>query len=102
MFALGLSFVERKISAPPAELGAILSIKLILHPLLVWIAVYWVFGMDGFWAFAAVLLAAMPTGALAFVLAEERDAYVAEVSAVTVLSTALSVVTISVLVLLAG
>lgn len=95
LFALGLSFVERRVQAKPTEISVLLALKLLIHPAVTWLIVYWVFDLDPFWAASAVLLAALPTGALAFVMAEERGKYVAEVSTVTVVSTALSIITIS-------
>ena len=53
--------------------------------------------MDRFWAVSAVLLAALPTGALVFVTAQANGVYVQRASAGIVMSTVFSVVTLSAL-----
>ena len=56
-----------------------------------------VFTMDPFWSKAAVILSAMPTGANAYVVAQQYNVHVETASSVVVVSTGMSVVTISVL-----
>jgi predicted permease len=51
--------------------------------------------MDQFWAVSAVLLAALPTGALVFVTAQKNGVYVQRASAGIVMSTVFSVVTLT-------
>ena len=53
--------------------------------------------LEPFWGSSAILLSALPTAAMAFVIAQEKEAYVSEVSSTIVLSTVISVVTISAL-----
>jgi len=52
--------------------------------------------VDPLWAKVAVLMAALPTGAGSFVLAQAYGIYVLRTSSVILLSTVLSVVTISI------
>jgi malonate transporter len=59
-----------------------------------WLAFY-AFDLDRFWAVSAVLLAALPTGALVFVTAQQNGIYVQRASAGIVMTTAVSVVTLS-------
>jgi len=100
LFAIGLSFVGRTVEAKPSELGMLIIIKMIVHPFLTWLLVTYVFEMSNFWASSAVLLAALPTAAVAFVMAQERKVYVTETSSVIVASTLLSVISISALLIL--
>jgi malonate transporter len=51
--------------------------------------------MDPMWARAAVILAATPIGAGAFILAQQYNVHVAQVSTAIVISTAVSVFSIS-------
>ncbi len=95
LFALGLSLVGRSLNTGWAELGWIVALKLVVHPMLTLVLVTYVISMDPFWAKSAVLLAAMPTGALVFVLAQNYDIYVQRASATIVATTVLSVVTLS-------
>ncbi len=56
-----------------------------------------VFDMEPFWASSAVLLSALPTAAVAFVVAQERQVYVEQVSGIIVVSTVASVFVVSAL-----
>ena len=58
------------------------------------------FEVESFWASSAIILSALPTAAMAFVIAQEKMAYVSEVSSIIVLSTVISVITISTLLLI--
>jgi malonate transporter len=91
LFALGGTLgrmrVGRQLMAVAA--GTTLA-KLAAYPLLVWLLLEKVVGLDGFWVAAGVLLAAMPTATNAFVLAQRNEAGMAEVSATVLLSTILA------------
>lgn len=97
LFALGLSLAGTSVLGDLAEIGWQTFLKLIAHPLLVWAAATHVFTVDPFWATAAVLLAALPTGSSIFVVAEQYDMATRRTSATVALSTAVSVVTLTVL-----
>jgi predicted permease len=102
LFALGLSLVGQSILGDLGEIVWQTALKLLIHPLLVWVCVTYVFTVDPFWAQAAVLLAALPTGSSIFVVAEQYQVAVRRTSAVVALSTATSVLTLSVLFVLLG
>ena len=72
-------------------------LKLIAQPAVTYWLAFHVFEMDRFWAVSAVLLAALPTGALVFVTAQQNGIYVQRASAGIVMSTVVSVVTLSAL-----
>ena len=95
LFALGLFLVGQKVTAGLAEITWITFFKLIAQPALTWALAFHVFEMDRFWAVSAVLLAALPTGALVFVTAQQNGIYVQRASAGIVMSTVFSVVTLS-------
>lgn len=68
--------------------GALIAgIKLLLLPATVLIVAHWGFGLSGVPLAAAVLMAAMPTGANAMLFAQRYESIAAEVTAATVLST---------------
>ena len=72
-------------------------IKLVVHPLFTaWLALA-VFDVDPRWATVAILMAALPTGANVFVVAQRYDVYVERISAATLISTVLAVLTLSLL-----
>lgn len=97
LFALGLSLVGRSLFNGFAEVAWITLLKLAVQPALTWVMVTYVFDVDPYWGMSAVLLSALPVGAVAFVLAQQYDTYTRRTSAAIVMTTLLSVVTISAL-----
>lgn len=102
LFAIGLFMVGRPLRAGLGEVLWICLLKLVALPLLVaWLA-FSVFELEPLWAKSAVIQAALPTGALIFVLASSYDVYVQRATSVILLSTLLSIVSLSVLFVLLG
>ena len=97
LFALGLSLVGRAQTGNAAEVAWLAFLKLIVHPLATYLMVRTVFTLPDTWGRAAVLLAALPPGALVFVVAQQYDVYVRRASAAIIVSTVLSIATIAVL-----
>ncbi len=102
LFAIGLFLVGQPLRAGFGEVAWLVWLKLIVQPALTWWLAFKVFSMPPVWAASAVILAALPTGALVFVLAQQYDIYVQRSTATIVVSTVLSVVTLSVLFVLLG
>ncbi len=97
LFAIGLFLGGRRLVSNLAEVTWISLLKLVLQPVICyWLAVT-LFPMDPFWTACAVLLAALPTGALAFVVAQTHGVYEERTSAVILVSTILSIVPLSIL-----
>jgi malonate transporter and related proteins len=97
LVAIGLFLVGKPIGSGAAETAAMVTLKLVVHPLLTgWLALF-VFDVDPLWATVAILMAALPTGANAFVLAQRYGVYVERVSTATLISTVLAVLTLSLL-----
>lgn len=102
LFAIGLFMVGKPLRAGLGEVLWICLLKLVALPALVaWLA-FGVFALDPLWAKAAVIQAALPIGALMFVLASGYGVYVQRATSAILLSTVFSVVTLSVLFLLLG
>jgi len=97
LFTLGLSLVGQPFAANMREVGWLVFAKLVLHPLTVALLGVFLFGLEGRWLQSAVLLAALPSGALVYVVAQRFDIFVGQASATIIMSTAISIVTISVL-----
>lgn len=97
LFALGLALYGYPLHGDVVEVSWITLLKLVVHPLLTWVLVQYVFELEPFWGNAAVLLAATPTGALVFVVAQKYNVYVQRGAAVIVASTLLSMVTLTLL-----
>lgn len=97
LFALGLSLVGRKLLGDMPEVIWLVVLKLLVHPAMTFLLVTFVFAMDEAWSQAAVILSALPVGALVFVIAQQYDVFVQRASSTIVISTAFSVATISLL-----
>ena len=104
LFAIGLFLASQSLNAlmggrRAVEVVWLLSLKLVVQPLVTW----WIarlVGLDQFWTASAVILSALPTGALIFVLARQYGVYVERASAVILASTVVSVVTLSAIMVL--
>ena len=97
LVAIGLFLATRDIRAPLGEISWVVALKLLAHPLLCWLLIETLFPMDPFWTASAIILAALPTGALTFVVATQYRIYIERTSAAILVSTVFSVVTLSVL-----
>jgi malonate transporter and related proteins len=102
LFAIGLFMVGRSFTAGMGEVGWLVTIKLLVHPAITWWLAFAVMDMEPVWASAAVIQAALPTGALVFVLAQKYGIYVQRSTAAILVSTVLSVVTLSALFVFLG
>ncbi|MGF6226302.1 malonate transporter [Inquilinus ginsengisoli] len=97
LFAIGLFMASQTLRSGLGEVGWISVLKLVWQPLITWGLAATVFPMDPFWTASAVILAALPTGALTFVVAQRYGVYVERTSAVILVSTVVSVLTLSLL-----
>ena len=95
LFAIGLFVSQLSIRAGAAASWQTSVIKLVVHPALMAVLVYQVLSVDPFWAKIAVVCASLPLGATAFVLAQRYKLLEAETSTGAVISTAASVLTVS-------
>lgn len=97
LFALGGSLVGVPISEARREVAVLVALKLLVHPLLVAAMAYLVLPLPPTVAMASVIVAALPTGAMVFVLAERYESYVRRASTVVLVSHVASVATVSAL-----
>jgi malonate transporter len=95
LFAIGLFVSQLSIRAGAAASWQTTVLKLVLHPVLMAVLAFWVLPVDPFWAKIAVVCASLPLGATAFVLAQRYKLLEAETSTGAVISTAASVITVS-------
>lgn len=100
LITIGLFLARSQPSSQHGPVWRIVGLKLVLHPLLTAILVYWVFDMPRLWADTAVLLSALPVGTGPFMLATlyQRDGAIS--SRAILISTVLSLITVSILVTL--
>ena len=97
LFALGATLVGRSISTGIGEISYITLFKLLVHPLVIWVATTRIFDVDPLWATAATLAASLPVAANVFIVARQYNTYVERVSSAILVSTTISVVTVSIL-----
>lgn len=97
LFAIGLFMVGKPIATGAGEVGWLVFAKIILQPLATWWFAAAVFDLDFELTRGAVLMAALPTGALAFVIAQRYGIFVQRCSAAILVSTVLSIATVSAL-----
>jgi malonate transporter and related proteins len=96
LFAIGLFVSQLSIREGFRASWPTTALKLVVHPLLMAALAYALLAIDPLWAKVAVLCASLPLGATAFVLAQRYRLLEAETSTGAVLSTAASVLTVSV------
>ena len=102
LFAIGLFVSHLSIRAGAAASWQTTVLKLALHPLLMAALAFSLLPVDPFWAKIAVVCAALPLGATAFVLAQRYGLLEAETSTGAVISTAASIFTVSLVMALLG
>lgn len=101
LFAMGVTAALRPLKRVPFELTYLVPVKLILHPLLIYVLVSSVPGTDPTWIHAAVLLAALPSATNVFVIAQQYQVWEERASSAVVVSTLFSVVTVTIYLYLA-
>lgn len=104
LFAIGMFLGGRggSVTSDLAEITWITILKLLGQPLICYWLATTLFPMDPFWTACAVILAALPTGALAFVVAQSHGTYEERTSAVILVSTVVSIVPLSILLAIYG
>jgi hypothetical protein len=102
LFAIGLFLVGRGITRGLPEVAWLTALKLLVQPAVTWVIAVPLLHLDPLWAACAVILAALPTGSLVFVLASQYGVYVQRATAAILVSTVFSVVTLSALLAMLG
>jgi malonate transporter len=100
LVALGLSLTGFRVHGQLATVAVIVMLSLVALPVLAWVLAFHVFVLPPVWAGATVLLAACPPGANAYLFATRYEAATGSVSAAVALGTALSVVSVTLILLL--
>ena len=98
LFALGLFLASQPMRGDLPAVSWLIALKLLVMPLLTWLIGFHWLAIDPQMAKIALLLNALPTGAGAFVLAQQYDRLVGQTSASILLSTLLSVISVSFLI----
>ncbi|MCK2056402.1 AEC family transporter [Methylobacterium sp. 37f] len=93
LIALGAGLVRYRVLHDMPSALVITSLKLVLHPLAVWVLAFHVFTMPPAYAGVATLFAAMPVGINAYLLAARYKTETGVVAAAVMLSTLLATFT---------
>lgn len=97
LFAMGASLAAYPAGGDTPPALALAFLKLVIHPLLVWVLVGPLLGIEGIWLATAVVVAAMPTGVNVYLFAARYDAAPSVAARTVLLASAASVVTVSLL-----
>ena len=100
LFSAGLFISQCSVKGEVKEISWLVSVKLLLHPLITWWLAFYVFDLEGILPVIVVLQAALPSGVPVFVLAQHYETFVTQSSAVIVVSTVASMLTLPVLFIL--
>ena len=92
LFLLGVTVALRPLGRMPGEVPALVTIKLVLHPLLVWVLLSALGDFEPTWTYAAVVMAALPPALNIFVIATQYNVGVERASACVLVGTLVSMV----------
>ena len=81
----------------PVELSWLVPIKLVIHPLVVWLFLGFVSDVDDAWVQSAMLMASLPAATNVFVIAQQYQVWVERATATVLVTTVLSVATVTLL-----
>ncbi len=95
LFAMGVGVALRPAGRIPVELPAVLVVKLIVHPVLVYLLLSWIGGFDPIWVATAILMACLPPATNVFVIAQQYNTYVQRAASFVLIGTMASVVTVT-------
>lgn len=95
LFAIGLFMVGRQVTAGLGEVSWLVFLKLIVNPAIALLLIFAFFPMEPIWVASAIIMSALPTGGLVFILAQKYDIYLQRSTSVILISTVMSVLTLS-------
>jgi predicted permease len=95
LFTMGVTVALRPVKRVAVEMPLLLAIKLVAHPLLVWTLLSLTGDYGAVWTFTAVLMASLPPALNVFVMASQYKAYVERASAIILIGTIASVITVT-------
>ena len=95
LFTLGVTVALRPLQKMPWEVPFTTAVKLILHPVLMFLLLSLFGPFDQTWVYTAVLMAALPPALNVFVFARQYDTWVEQASSAVLVGTLVSVVTLT-------
>ena len=100
LFILGVTVALRPLWRIPAGVPTLAVIKLIVHPLLIWVLLSAVGDFGAVWTYAAITMAGLPPALNIFVIATQYNTGVERASACVLIGTLASMITLTGLLLL--
>jgi malonate transporter len=97
LFALGATLAAFRIAGDLRDIAVITLLKMVVHPLIVWLLATRVFALTPTETAVAVIIAALPSGVNPFILAQRYDIYVQRAASSVLITTALSLLTAALL-----
>ena len=97
LFALGVSLAGYSLRGSWSSMFVLIGLKMVLMPVLVFMTVRYAVSLPPLWIKVAVLFAAMPSGANAFLFAQRNEEAVPAVSGAIALGTGLAAISASIL-----
>ncbi len=101
-FAMGASLAQYRIAGSLAESAVLIGLKILVHPLLVWVMATQVFELAPLWTSVAVVMAALPSGVNAYLFAERYGTGVAQAATAVLVSTTIAIGTLTLLLAMLG
>src|ERR1700720_4158171 len=95
LFALGVTVALRPFGRVPWEVPAIIAVKLLVHPLVVFGLMLLLGPFPQPWAATAVLMASLPPALNVFVIARQNDSWIEPASVAVLIGTFASVITLT-------
>ncbi len=96
LFAIGAGLVQMSRGRVTPEMPVILLVKLVVHPVIVYLLLSWIGGFDSIWVYSAVLMAALPPAANVLAMARQYATYEGRAAAAVFYGTAVSIVTVTI------
>jgi hypothetical protein len=84
---MGVTLALRPLKRVPVELGFIVPMKLIAHPVMMYLGLSLIGDFEPVWVYTAVLLASLPTATNVFVIAQQYSTWVERASATVLVTT---------------
>ena len=95
LFVLGVTVALRPFGRVPWEVPGLVTVKLLIHPLMVFALMLLVGPFPPQWAATAVLMASLPPALNVFVIARQYDSWVEPASVAVLIGTFVSVITLT-------
>ncbi|MFO0865438.1 MAG: AEC family transporter [Gemmataceae bacterium] len=95
LFLLGVTVAMRPLRPIPGEVPALVAIKLMLHPIVVWIALSAGGDFGQTWTYVAIIMAGLPPALNIFVISTQYDVGIERASACVLIGTLCSMLTLT-------